>query len=479
MVHDDGERRKSKEMQGTEESSKGGALPSGRIARTAKFGKLVGGQSIRWAGTRAVNVARGDEEAERKMEQRALKLADELVTQLGQMRGAAMKIGQVLSTIDFDAIPEGEREAFKEKLAALRDSAPPVPFSKLKKVIEKDLGGKLSDHFAEFDEQAFAAASIGQVHRALTHDGDDVVVKIQYPGVAEAVETDMRNMNVLLPLLKRLAPGLDGKALLGELRERIAEELDYEIEAQNQRRVERTFRDHPFIKIPKVFTDLSARRVLVSEFVEGQGFEDVKKLPEADRDRYGEIVFRFFMASLHRERFCSGDPHPGNYMRCADGSVCFLDFGLMRQVSAETLKAEHRLAAAVGSDDADTVKEVLSSLGYLPKPDDFDPELLMAQMMAAGEWAFEPGFRRITPDYVRELAEVGSSPRSPFFKQMRQMTLPPEALLVRRMEALIFSVLGELRAGGDWHGLGLEFWGGMEPTTELGRLDAAWRSQQN
>ena len=218
--------------------------------------------------------------------------------------------------------------------------------------------------------------------------------------------------------------------------------------------------------------------MLVSEFVEGQGFEDVKKLPEADRDRYGEIIFRFFMASLHRERFCSGDPHPGNYMRCADGSVCFLDFGLMRHVSEPTLKAEHRLAAAVGSDDADTVKDVLSALGYLPKPDEFDAEMLMAQMMAAGEWAFEPGFRRITPDYVRELAEVGSSPRSPFFKQMRQMTLPPEALLVRRMEALIFSVLGELRAGADWHALGLEFWGGAGPSTQLGRQDAEWRSRQ-
>jgi len=214
----------------------------------------------------------------------------------------------------------------------------------------------------------------------------------------------------------------------------------------------------------------------VSEFVEGQGFEDVKQLPEADRDRYGEIVFRFFMTSLHRERFCSGDPHPGNYLRCADGSVCFLDFGLMRQVSEPTLKAEHRLAAAVGSDDADTVKDVLNQLGYLPKPEEFEPEMLMAQMLAAGEWAFEPGFRRITPDYVRELAEVGSSPRSPFFKQMRQMTLPPEALLVRRMEALIFAVLGELRAGGDWHALGLEFWGGAGPGTELGRIDAEWRA---
>ena len=477
MVPDNGERRNDEEMPEAKEATPAvGNVPSGRIARTARFGKLVGGQSLRWAGTRAANLTRDEEASERRMEDRALKLADELVEQLGHMRGAAMKIGQVLSTVDFDAIPEGERENFKAKLAALRDSAPPIAFPKMRKLVESDLGGKLSEFFSDFDEDAFAAASIGQVHRATTHDGDDVVVKIQYPGVAEAVETDMRNMNVLLPLVKRLAPGLDGKALLGELRERIGEELDYEIEAQNQRRVERAFRDHPFIKVPKVYSDLSARRVLVSEYVEGAGFEEVRKLSESDRDHYAEIVFRFFMTSLHRERFCSGDPHPGNYLRRPDGSVCFLDFGLMRQVSEETLRSEHALAAAVLGEDPDGVKAELASLGYLPNPDEFDPQMLYEQVRVAGEWAFEPGFRRITPDYVRELAEVGSSPRSPYFHQMRQMTLPPEALLVRRMEALVFSVLGELRAGGDWNAVGQEYWAGGETSTELGRIDAEWRA---
>ena len=471
MVPKDSQPRKQDEMPPAKE----GSLPAGRIARTAKFGKLVGGQSLRWAGTRAANLTRDEVAAERKMEERSLALADELVEQLGKMRGAAMKIGQVLSTVDFEAIPEGERENFKAKLASLRDSAPAVAFPKVRKVMEQDLGGKLAEFFEEVEEEAFAAASIGQVHRARTLAGDDVVIKVQYPGVAEAVETDLRNMNMLLPLVKRLAPGLDGKALAGELRERIGEELDYEIEAQNQRRIERAFRGHPFIRIPKVFTDLSGRRVLVSEFVEGIGFEEIKALPEGDRDRYGEIVYRFFFASLHRERFCSGDPHPGNYMLCPDGAVCFLDFGLMKSVSKKTLAAEHDLARAVLAEDAQAVKESLASLGYLPKPDEFDPDLLLSQMMVAGEWAFEPGVRRITPDYVRELAEAGSSPRSPFFEQMRRMTLPPEALLVRRMEALVFSVLGELRAAGDWHEMGKEYWFDEKPTTELGELDAKWR----
>ncbi|HMS63466.1 MAG TPA: AarF/UbiB family protein, partial [Solirubrobacteraceae bacterium] len=212
-------------------------VPKSRLARTARFGSLVGGQGVKWTATNVANRVRSDDRAAAANERRALDLADQLVKQLGQMKGAAMKIGQVLSTVDFDLIPESEREEFKERLAALRDSAPKVAFKDMRKVAERDIGGTLDEHFASFDERPIAAASIGQVYRATTHEGDDVAVKIQYPGVAEAVETDLRNVQLLVPLLKRMAPGMDAKALLGELRERIADELDYEIEAQNQRRV--------------------------------------------------------------------------------------------------------------------------------------------------------------------------------------------------------------------------------------------------
>ena len=170
------------------------------------------------------------------------------------MRGAAMKVGQVLSTIDFTALPEEEREEFKQTLAQLRDDVPPLPFKRLEKLLREELGEKPSAIFAEFDEEAFAAASIGQVHRAVTLEGGAVAVKVQYPGVAEAVETDLRNLSLLLPLVKRLAPGLDVKALYAELRERIAEELDYELEAQNQRAVARAHRGHPFALVPEVHT---------------------------------------------------------------------------------------------------------------------------------------------------------------------------------------------------------------------------------
>ena len=206
-----------------------GKLPAGRLARTARVGGLVTGQSLRWAGMRTANRVRTPERAAAAQSERTAALVHQLVDQLGQMRGAAMKVGQMISMVEFDGMAEDEQDELQRKLAALRDDVLPVPFADLERLMRRELGGPLERVFSEFDEHAFAAASIGQVHRATTVDGDHVVVKIQYPGVAEAVEADLRNATLLLPLVKRLAPGLDAKALAAELRERIAEELDYEL----------------------------------------------------------------------------------------------------------------------------------------------------------------------------------------------------------------------------------------------------------
>src|SRR5215218_5699018 len=431
--------------------------PSNRIGRSARLGGLVAGQSARWAGTRAANLVRSPEEADAATGERAAALARELVKQLGQLRGAAMKVGQVLSTIDFTAIPESEREEFKATLAALRDDVPPLPFKKVRKLLEEELGGRVGDHFESFEEEAFAAASIGQVHRAVTLEGRAVAVKVQYPGVAEAVETDLRNLSLLLPLVRRLAPGLDVKALYAELRERIAEELDYELEAQHQRAVSRAHRDHPFAYVPEVFTELSSRRVLVTELIEGARFEEIKRRDEATRDRVGEMVFRFYFGLVHHLRRVSGDPHPGNYLLMADGRVGFLDFGLMRVIDGEYVEREGSVAAAVDDGDAAAVHALLSELGYLPEPETFAPEDLVAQIAAMGAWYLEPGERRLSPGYVAELIDSTSGPRSPWFAQMRRQTLPPQALLLRRMEGLLLSALGEVHGSADWHAIAREY----------------------
>jgi len=450
--------------------------PSSRLSRSARLGGLVAGQSARWVGTRAANVVRSPERADAATGERAAALAHELVQQLGQMRGAAMKVGQVLSTIDFTALPEDERERFKQTLAKLRDDVPPLPFKQVEKLLREELGEKPSRVFAEFDEAAFAAASIGQVHRAVTREGQAVAVKVQYPGVAEAVDTDLRNLTLLLPLVKRLAPGLDVKAVYAELRERIAEELDYELEAQNQRAVARAHRGHPFAHVPEVHTELSSRRVLVTDLLSGARFEEVKRRDDATRDRFGEIVFRFYFGLVHHTRRVSGDPHPGNYLLLEDGRVGFLDFGLMRVLDRGYIERERSVAAAVDAGDAPRVHAALSELGYLPEPGSFEPEALMAQIAAMGAWYLEPGPRRFTPAYVAELIDSTSGPRSPWFPQMRRQTLPPQALLLRRMEGLVLSTLGEVRACADWHAISREYYAGGPPATPLGEAERGFWS---
>jgi predicted unusual protein kinase regulating ubiquinone biosynthesis (AarF/ABC1/UbiB family) len=448
------------------------APPTSRFARTGRVGGLVAGQGLRWAGTRAANLVRSPERAEAATGERAAALARELVEQLGRMRGAAMKIGQVLSTVDFTAIPESEREAFKQTLATLRDDVPPLPWSKLEKLVRSELGGPVAAHFAEFEHEAFAAASIGQVHRAVTLDGDAVAVKVQYPGMAEAVEIDLRNLGLLLPLVKRLAPGLDVRALAAELRERVAEELDYEIEAANHRSIARAWRGHPFAHVPEVHTALSSRRVLVTELLEGRRFEEVKGLGARERDRFGEIVFRFFFGTLNHLGRASGDPHPGNYLLLDDGRVGFLDFGLMRVVDPGYLAGEQAIARAAAAGDAAAVHRGMAALGYLPEPSEFDPGTLLEQLRAGAEWYFEPGPRRITPAHVTELMDRGRE----YLDDLRRMTLPPQALLIRRMEGLVFQTLGELRARADWAAIGAEYHAGEPPATPLGRQDAEFWS---
>ena len=251
-----------------------------------------------------------------------------------------MKLGQVMSFLDVGLVPEEYREEFQRKLGELRDAAPKVRFADMRKVVESELGETLSEAFAEFDETPIAAASIGQVYRARLHDGRDVAVKVQYPGVAQAVRADMQNLGMILRLMKRIAPGLDVKATAEEVRSRIGDELDYELEAQNQRSMARIFRGHPFIVVPDVVTSLTREKVIVSEFVSGLGFDAIKQLDQATRDRVGEIVFRFYFGCMYRHHQFSGDPHPGNFLLMDDGKVAFLDFGLFKVMPKELLEIE-------------------------------------------------------------------------------------------------------------------------------------------
>ena len=220
-------------------------LPTGRWRRAAKVGRLAGGQTARGYATKAANLARDDEGRRDAAERRQMEAAEQIFEVLGQMKGAAMKVGQVASFIDTGAFPPEFQERIQAKLAELRDAAPRVPFEKMRKVVEDDLGEPLDELFAEFEAEAVAAASIGQVYRARLHDGRDVAVKVQYPGVAQAVRADLQNLGLIMRVAKRMAPGMDVKAMTREIRERLTDELDYEHEAQNHRAFARTLERPP------------------------------------------------------------------------------------------------------------------------------------------------------------------------------------------------------------------------------------------
>ena len=448
------------------------SIPTGRIKRTAKVAGLAGGQTARNYATKAANLARGEEGRQRAASRRQAEAAEQILDVLGNMKGAAMKVGQVASFIDTGAFPEEFQERIQEKLAELRDSAPRVAFKDMRRVIEDELEEPLGEIFAEFDEDAVAAASIGQVYRATLHDGRDVAVKVQYPGVATAVRSDLQNLGLIMRVAKKIAPGMDAKAMTAEIRERLSDELDYEQEAQAQRAFARAWRDHPFVVVPDVVTSLSRERVLVSEWVDGLGFEEVKKLPKEERDRFGEIVFRFFFGSLYRNGHFSGDPHPGNFKLMDDARVAFLDFGMTKKLGRPHLDAEVEAIRLGMEADAQGLYEQLALMGFYDAEDpSLSPEAVLHHFRDVTHWYLED--REITIDrplVAQVLIDFGD-PRSEHWELMKRETMPPEAMLARRMEALTLGVLGQLEATANWHRIAREWLFGDDPSTPLGEQE--------
>jgi predicted unusual protein kinase regulating ubiquinone biosynthesis (AarF/ABC1/UbiB family) len=450
------------------------AIPTGRLRRTAKIGGLVGGQAIRAYATMAANLTRSADGRQAADERRAIEAAEQIVDVLGHMKGAAMKIGQIASFIDPTGLPEEERARFQAKLAALRDSAPRVDFKQMRKVIEDDLDQRLEDVFDEFEPDAVAAASIGQVYRAKLIDGRRVAVKVQYPGIDAAVRGDLANVGLLLRAARRIAPGLDADAVAQELRERLTEELDYDHEAQAQRDFARHFRGHPFIVIPDVMTDLSGQRVLVSEWVEGTGFEQVKQRDRKTRDQFAEIVFRFFFGSLYRDGHFSGDPHPGNYLLRSDGRVAFIDFGMTRRISRERIEREKAAIRRALDGDAAGVREQLAALGFFAQDDRaIDSEQLLAYVRSLHEWHAQDHTVTITSSYVTGLI-ASSAPGSRNWELEKHLSMPPEAVLSRSLETLVIGVMGQLEASANWHRIMSELLDGGPPATALGQQEAAF-----
>ena len=444
-------------------------LSSSRFGRAARLSGLAAGAAGRSIGGRATTVGRSDEAKAEANRKAVLETAERMVTVLGSMRGAAMKIGQTLSVIDLGLGDEELSEEFQAKLARLQHMAPTVEFTDMRKVIEDDLGQRIGNAFAEFDPEPIAAASIGQVYKARLDDGRDVAVKVQYPGIKKTVESDLKNLSLVLKAGSRMVPGLASKEVAAEITERIVEELDYELEAANHRAMAREYRRHPFIGVPDVVGDMCTERVIVTEFVPARRFADLAKEPDEVRDRYGEILFRFYVNGPFRHRLLSGDPHPGNSLFPDDGSVAFLDFGFFKRQSAEQVDSQREILKAVYAQDADRLFELSREQGVIGD-DRSLVEPLMEKYRAATWWFLEDREITLSPADVTRIVWEHADMRKGF----GDVGLPAEQVTTLRAFGLTLGILAQLRATNNWFRIGREVVFGDEPATELGRAEAEW-----
>jgi predicted unusual protein kinase regulating ubiquinone biosynthesis (AarF/ABC1/UbiB family) len=440
-------------------------IPTRWLSRTARLAGLAAGQLGRDAATRGINLVRSAERGEEAARRNRIDAAARVAEGLGEMKGAAMKVGQIASFVDVGIADDGEREEIQRRLGCLCDSVPALAFERIRPVVEDGLGGAMESAFSEIDEEPIAAASLGQVYRARLHDGRDVAVKVRYPKVAAAVAADLQNLGLLVRLFKRIAPGVDGPALARELRQRIADELDYELEAQNQRALARLYRDHPFIVVPDVVTSLCSESMLVSELLEGARFSEIRERPQETRDRVGEIAFRFFFGCLYQHRAFSADPHPGNLLLLGDGRVGFVDFGFFKRMSVEALEGEVRVLRAAIEGRADALLEAFVRFGFIPDREGIEAARLLDRFRELTAWYVAEGEQRITPGLVRALL---AAMREVHDSGVRE-ALPAEHLLARRMELMTLALLGQLEAGANWHRIAREWVYGDPPATALGQ----------
>ena len=450
-------------------------LNTSRTARLAQIGRVAGGQGARHLAMRAANLTRTEEEQAAALEKRQLELADQLVTLLGTMRGAAMKVGQSLSILDFGLVPDAHREEFQRKLAALQDRAPNVPWKKMAAQIENGLGERLDDVFAEFDQTPVGAASIGQVYRARLHSGQPVAVKVQYPGIATAVRSDIKNLRMIAKPAQAVIPGIDLPAIIAEVEERVLEELDYELEAQNQRMFARHYRNHPFVRIPDVHTRLCSDSVLVTDWIDGRPLAAAEAMTQAERDQIAEIIFRFYVCGGYELLAFSGDPHPGNSLILDDGTVAFIDFGLLKRVDRQTAELELLGARAISTRDAPALVDGFAEQGISFDPDRFSPDDVLDAVLQTQGWFLTDDYPELSPDITNRIAAFAADPRGPIYRIFKGQTLPPAHLVQRRVEIQVLSILGQLRPRVNFHAIMNEYAFGEGPATELGRLAAEWR----
>jgi predicted unusual protein kinase regulating ubiquinone biosynthesis (AarF/ABC1/UbiB family) len=445
-----------------------------RNARLATMGARAGRSYAMHATRRAV--ASPERRAELDAEQQ-LRTATQVAEALGEMKGALMKIGQMASYLD-DGMPAPVREA----LASLQQDARPMSPELCASVVRSELGDAPEHVFASWDPVPVAAASIGQVHRAVTRSGLEVAVKVQYPGVDDAIRADLVNTDLIFRVLSMLFPGLDTAPLVEELRARLTEELDYEGEAANQRQFARFYAGHPFIHVPAVIDELSTRRVLTTEFVDGARFAEIETWPQEQRDQAGEAIFRFVFRSIYRMHAFNGDPHPGNYLFHGDGKVSFLDFGLVKHYTARDVELfESLIKALVADRDVQRFRTILERHHVLrPDPTITDDEV-SEYFGHFYEMVLDDAVVEVTPEYASETVRRMFDLGGPYAHIAKTSNLPPAFVITQRINLGLTAILGQLGARANWRRVAEELWPfvGGPPSTPMGEAEAAWLATRN
>ena len=463
------------------------ALPVGRVGRSVRLAGLAGRTLANRAQTALRSRAGGDgaEAAERASQAR---LAERYAEVLGDMKGAIMKVGQILSFVDAPGLlPVPGGELFQSTLARLQDDVPPLGPDEIAGVIEAELGTPPGHIFAFFSPEPIAAASIGQVHLARLADGTELAIKVQYPGVADPIRADLANTDLLASVIKTglrvlgpNAPRLDPKIVVEEVRERVGEELDYRIEAANQQEFHALYEEHPFIHIPAVHPELSTGRVLAMEYIDAKRWSEATASRDDVRSRWGETIFRFVFASLHRNGLFNADPQPGNYLFHEDGSVTFLDFGCVKRFTAERVAVMSALVDAALANNAAGVLRSFVDVGLLTDGDaeGLDPGRLLEFYRTAlqDRWGEQPF--TYTPASAAEIVASMYQPIGPWYDVTRRIRMPKDLLFLNRITVGASSILGHLYASADWKSIDDEIRHGGPTTTELGRLEADWRARR-
>ncbi len=416
-------------------------IPRGAINRTARLASLplsaAGRVTLGW-GQRLIGRDRDDISAEIQR-----RTAEQVFEVLGTLKGGAMKFGQALSVYEA-GIPDEYAEPYREALAKLQNSAPPMPASTVHRLMAEQLGTGWRSHFSKFDSEAAAAASIGQVHRATWKDGREVAVKIQYPGAAGALKADMDQLNRLAPVLGIMVPGLQARPLLAEIRERVMEELDYAAEAANQRAFAKGFADDPSIFVPKVLA--SAPKVIVAEWVDGIGMRTIiTSGTTAQRDRAGAVMAELHFSAPARVGLLHADPHPGNYLLMADGRLGVIDFGSVARLPNGTPPIIGRLSRLALDGRADDVVAGLRAEGFIGPDYQPDPAILLHYVLPYAEPLRHDTFhftRRWLQAQAARMADFSSEES----KLARHLNLPPSYLMIHRVTFGSMGVLCQLDA---------------------------------